>query len=446
MGRILAVLWIAAAGLGAARREIKPGWNLFSREQDVELGKEASREIEKQVTVVRDHPDLQNYIAELGSRLARVSQAPEYPYTFKVVGEKGINAFALPGGPIYVHAATIVAADNEGQLAGVVAHEISHIALRHSTNQVTKAYAVQIPLALAGLALGNSRSLLAQLTQLGIGFGASSILLKYSRNAERDADLVGARMLAAAGYDPIDMARFFEKLEKQGGGGQMLQFLSDHPNPGNRVKYVEEEVRSLPRRDYSGGSANFPQMKSLAARLPVVERKPPQEAAGGRGGLEPPSSEQIEFRGRGFRLAHPANWKAHGSDSGMSVTMAPPQGAVQGRDGQVHIAVGAIAGYFPAESRNITRATDELVSDLRAKNQGTRPLPGQRRRVSVDGSSGETLVLAGVSPVAGEQELDILLTAMRPEGLFYLVLITPENHYNELRPWFQRMQGSVRFR
>ena len=139
---------LVGAGLSLqAAREIRPGFNLFSRDQDVQLGREASQQVEKQVHVVRNQPEIESYLSQLGAKLAKVSAAPDYPYGFKVVAEKGINAFALPGGPVYVHSTTIAAAENEAQLAGVLAHEISHVALRHSTNQVSKAYAWQIPLA-----------------------------------------------------------------------------------------------------------------------------------------------------------------------------------------------------------------------------------------------------------------------------------------------------------
>ena len=203
---------VLLVGLGQAAKEIKPGWNLFRPAQDVQLGKEASQEIEQQVEIVNDER-LTKYVAGIGKRLADVAPGEKYPYSFKVVADPSINAFALPGGPMYVHSGLISAADNEAQLAGVLAHEVSHVALRHSTNQASKAYAFQIPIVLATGMLGNKSGLLGALSQIGIGFGLNSLFLKYSRNAEKDADILGARMLAQAGYDPIEMARFFEKLQ-----------------------------------------------------------------------------------------------------------------------------------------------------------------------------------------------------------------------------------------
>jgi predicted Zn-dependent protease len=214
--RRLALALVVATGLAQAAKEIRPGWNLFSPEQDVQLGQEGVKEIEKEVQVV-DDKQLTNYIADIGKRLAANSQAPDYPYSFKVVADDSINAFALPGGPIYVHTGLITAADNEAQVAGVLAHEVGHVALRHSTHQISKARAWQIPLALAAGALEKSGGLLGTLGQMGIGFGANSLFMKYSRDAEKDADIVGARMMARTGYDPVEMARFFEKLQSAGG-------------------------------------------------------------------------------------------------------------------------------------------------------------------------------------------------------------------------------------
>ena len=441
---------LAAATVLGADREIKPGFNLFSREQDVELGREAAQQVEKQAPVVRNQPELQDYIANLGERLSKLSTAPDYPYTFKIVADKNINAFALPGGPIYVTTGAITAAENEAQLAGVMAHEISHVALRHSTHQASRAYAFQIPLALAGIALGSSGSLLAQLTEIGIGFGVNSVFMKYSRDAEQQADILGARTMARAGYNPVEMANFFEKLERQQqkSGGQPIQFFSDHPNPGNRVKYVEEEVRSLPRQTYTRVIPNFSHFRDLAGRVPAPEarRGYNHEETGSHDHPEFPSSEMREYRGNGFRISYPANWQVMGEHNGLSVTIAPQKGLVRGARGQVDIALGAIAGYFPADSDNISAATNQLIGDLQAKNPGLNQLRGQRQSLVVDGSNGETVLLVGPSAYGNQREFNWLLTATRPDGLFYLVLVAPESDYNSLRPTFVEMQHAVRFR
>jgi predicted Zn-dependent protease len=222
-----------------------PGINFFSKEQDVELGRELAAQARQQLPVVQD-PLLQNYVDRIGRRLASQPSAENYPYSFTPVKEKSINAFALPGGPIFLHLGLLLNAENEAQVAGVIAHEIAHVALRHGTSQASKANLIQIPAMIASGIAGNN-SVLGQLAQIGIGHGANSILLNYSRDAEREADALGARIMASAGYNPIEMARFFERLESEG-GARGPEFLSSHPSPGNRVELVQKEIPYLPKR------------------------------------------------------------------------------------------------------------------------------------------------------------------------------------------------------
>ena len=273
----LGVVVIAAGFAADEPRKLKPGFNLFSKEQDIQLGKEAAAQVEQQMTVVQDST-LNSYIRRIGTKLASAPDADskDFPYSFKVVADPSVNAFALPGGPTFVHTGLITAADNEAQIAGVLAHEISHVALRHGTNQASKANLVRLPAVLAGAVAGGS--MLGNLAQLGIGLGANSVLLKFSRGAEPDADLLGTRIMASVGYNPIEMARFFEKLEAEG-GARGPQFLSDHPNPGNRVQAVEQEIRYLPRRDYTEGDAReFARVQQIVKAMPAPKARPRQQS------------------------------------------------------------------------------------------------------------------------------------------------------------------------
>jgi len=268
-GTAAAALFLCAVVPGFAQLpQFKPGFNLFSKEQDVQLGKESAGQIEKQVEIV-DNKELTDYIAKIGNKLAAQPQADKYPYTFKVVNDKSINAFALPGGPAFVHTGLIAAADNEAQIAGVLAHEITHVALRHGTNQVSKANLIQLPALLAAQKMGGG--ILGQLGQLGIGLGANSLLLKFSRTAETQADLLGVQIAAQAGYNPLEMARFFEKLEAAG-GKQGPQFLSDHPNPGNRMKAIQDLIKQMPQRSYTPESGRLARMKALVAGMPAPKK------------------------------------------------------------------------------------------------------------------------------------------------------------------------------
>ena len=271
---IIPVLWFASAALAQGPHHFQPGFNLFSKQQDVQLGQEAAAQVRKQMTVIHD-PVLTNYVNMVGKRLASAPEAQQsgFPFTFEVVADPTINAFALPGGPMFINTGLLKAVDSEAQLAGVMGHEMSHVILRHGTNQATKAKMIELPAALAGQIGGGS--MLGKLAATGIGLGANSVLLKFSRSAESQADLTGSHIMAESGYNPMEMARFFEKLNAQG-GGRTLQFLSDHPNPGNRERAIQQEAASLPHRTYGYQTGQFQRMKQVVAGIHEPPRKTQQ--------------------------------------------------------------------------------------------------------------------------------------------------------------------------
>jgi len=246
-----------------------PGFNLFTKQQDEQLGQESAAQVRKQMTVIKD-PVLTNYVNLVGKRLAATPEAINsgFPFTFEVVADPSINAFALPGGPMFINTGLLKAVDNEAQLAGVMGHEMSHVILRHGTNQASKRDFIELPAALASQIAGGSTSLLTQLAGYGINFASTGVLLKFSRSAESQADLNGSHMMAEAGYDPMQMAKFFDKLNAQAGaGGPGLQFLSDHPNPDNREKAIEKEAALLPKRNYGYETGQFQKMKQVVAGI-----------------------------------------------------------------------------------------------------------------------------------------------------------------------------------
>ncbi len=423
----------------------KPGFNLFSKDQDIKLGKEAAAQVEQQMEVIKN-PTLQAYIERIGSRLASQPQAGGFPYTFKVVNDPSINAFALPGGPTFVNTGLIAAADNEDQLAGVMAHEISHVALRHGTNQATKANFIQLPAMLAGAVMGNS-SLLGQLAGAGIGLGANSVLLKFSRSAESQADLNGAQIMANAGYNPIEMARFFEKLEAQGGHSGP-QFLSDHPNPGNRMKAIQDEIRNMPQKDYTASAnSNFKQVQAIVKGLPPGKTKalsntltPSADTA--------PSGQLKEFKGKSFSIAYPSNWEVFGESDGNAVTIAPRSGLAKDANGQVQIGYGLMASFYIPQGRDRTdlnQDTAGLLQQLRQSNPGLELENPKGRTIKVNGQDAMVTPMYSQSPYKGETEHDTLVTVARPEGLFYMIFIAPAKDEQKLQSTFDNMVRSLRF-
>jgi Zn-dependent protease with chaperone function len=438
--KLLLCAVILAAASTAGPRKLKPGFNLFSKQQDVQLGKEAAAQVERQAVVVND-AQLNVWLRRVGEKLATTEEAGGYPYTFQLVSDKSINAFALPGGPTFVHTGLLASADNEAQVAGVLAHEISHVALRHGTNQASKANLIQLPAALAGAVAGQG-SMLGNLAQLGIGVGAGSVLLKFSRDAERDADLLGTRIMAKAGYNPVELARFFEKLEAEG-GARGPQFLSDHPNPGNRRKAIEAEIRTLPRRDYTLGDAQqFARMQHAVAALPPPPPKK-QAAAGGPAPAVPsvqPSTRLREHRNAAYSLTFPDDWQIQADPQSLAATVAPPDGIVGNA-----IGIGFVAGFHkPANgAAGLRQDTDDLLRQLSASNAGmTVRTSGD---TDLGGQPARIVRLQSRSPYAGAAEVDTLVSVQRPQGLFYLVWIAPEPALANLQPTFDAILRSVRF-
>src|SRR5579862_1693034 len=238
-GRWMAV-WLACyliIGQGLAGQTAPelpdPGNPQMSPDQQKQLGLQAANEVYKQMPVLPDSSRETQYIQKLGQRLvATIPPEHSWPFQFHVIAQKEINAFALPGGSMFVNIGTIQAADNEAELAGVMAHEMSHVYMQHSAKQQDKSSLLQGLAGLAGAAAGALGGAAGGLAQAGIQVGAGTLLLKYSRGDEAQADAVGAIILWKAGFNPVALADFFQKLEAQGGNGP--QFLSDHPNPGNR--------------------------------------------------------------------------------------------------------------------------------------------------------------------------------------------------------------------
>ena len=448
----------AVPNVGAGRTALKPGWNMFSAAQDVELGQQAASEVGRQVLMLNDSR-VDNYLNKLGQRLSANAPGFKFPYEFKTVNDRAINAFALPGGHIYINRGVIEAADNEAQLAGVMAHEASHVALRHGTNQASKASAAQMPLAILGGLLG-SNSTAGALAQLGAGFTVNSILLKYSRDAESQADLMGTQILFDSGLDPRAMGQFFQKI--QGGSGNA--FFSDHPNPDRRIESVNEEVARLgSQRTSSSGSQEFAQIKSYVQSLPAPRpnQLQSQQQQNAPGQVEGTSERFVAFENSVLRIDHPDNWQAYGQ--GDAVTIAPRGGMVNDSNGNQALAYGALVNIYEPNSERYGQqlqgpgtgqgagtpaqeATDQLVQELRQSNRNMRVVR-RAGRIDLSGQPGLSTYLSNDSPIqGGGRETNWLVTLARPEGLLFFVFTAPEREFKGYEGAFQQMLYSVRLK
>lgn len=443
------------AGGARPAPHFSPGFNLFSPEQDVELGRQSAEQIAQQVPLLRDERTV-GYIRQLGARLAARAGGHPFPYQFNVVAAKEVNAFALPGGFIFVNAGAITAAKNEGELAGVMAHEITHVALRHGTNQATKAYIAKAGLGVLGAIVGASDSPnLQQVVNVIGGTGANIVFLKFGRTAEKQADLEGARIMAEAGYDPRDMAGFFKTLEAKG-GQRAPEFLSDHPDPGNRVQAINEALPSLPVD--SNPVRSTPEFQQIKARLtgggaagalaPSAEprRTGPRDPNDIEAGARPPApstpTREFASRDNSFAFQYPQNWDVLSGDE--TNMILAPKGAYGQREQAVFVTHGLFVGAIPAGANNLEAATAQLIQQQVEANSDYR-IVRRPQQVNLGGRPGLATVVAGPSPISSVVEVDVIYTTLTADGrLFYIITIAPEDELRTYEPAFEQIISSLR--
>jgi len=273
-------------------RGVGKGVNLYSLEREIALGKGAAQEVERSAKMITD-PVVTEYVNRVGQNLVRNSDA-KVPFTIKVIDSDEINAFALPGGFFYVNSGLIMHADEEAELAGVMAHEIAHVAARHGTRNATKGEIMQfasIPLILLGPG-GWAGYGLYQGLNLAIPIG----FLKFSRDNEREADFLGLQYMYKAGYDPNAFVSFFEKIEaeERRHPGSIPKIFSTHPPTPERVQKAQEEITTiLPARDeYIVTTSEFDVVKSRLGRIENRNKLDEKKSAGDKPTLRTRTEQQ----------------------------------------------------------------------------------------------------------------------------------------------------------
>jgi hypothetical protein len=442
-----------ATAPGRPAPHFKPGFNLFTPEQDIELGKKSAQQIAQQVPLLRDDR-ITGYVQGLGKRLA--AKAPGFPFTyqFAVIATKEINAFALPGGYIFVNAGTLAAAKNEGELAGVIAHEISHVALRHGTNQASKAYVAQRGIDILRTIAGGNRNADEIITAIG-GTGANMVFLKFGRTAETQADLEGVHIMAEAGYDPHDMANFFKTLQERS-GQRVPEFLSDHPDPGNRIATINKEMASLRvSRNAVRNSDEFQQARALltgGGGGPALKstdspsRTGPSDPSDNEAGARPPapSAAMIEFQARdgSFALRYPDNWDALTSDNVQMIFA--PRGAYGQKDESVFVTHGLFVGTTAPGASDLETANTRFIQQQVEMNPDFK-VARAPQAITFGGRRGYATVVAGPSAVTGVLEIDVVYTTATADGkLFYLITMAPEDEFEVYRQTFEQVIASLR--
>jgi hypothetical protein len=443
----------------SAQTVITPDKNKYSPAEDVKIGQQAAQEVQRELPMLNDSR-VDEYVEDIGDRLVEgipeQFRHPEFRYSFEVVNQREINAFALPGGPMFINRGTIQASKSEGEIAGVMAHEIAHVALRHGTAQATKAQKFQIG-AIAGQILGAivggaAGSVIAQ----GSNFGLGAYFLKYGREYERQADLLGAQIMARAGYDPRRMADMFRTIEQQGKGNGGPEWLSSHPNPGNRYEAINREAASLRIQGSAPSTAEFnntqarlrqmspawtaEQIARGEARGETRRRTGSGDVArtGRRGTIEAPSTRFRNYTvGNFLRIAVPDNWE---EIRGNNVVHYAPDGGFVEDGGRTSFTHGVEIGVTRSEQANLQRATDELLQGFAQSNPDLRRQGGYRRE-TIGGRQGLTATLTNTSDVTGEREVVTLSTVQLGDGnMMFLIGVAPESEFNR----YQRVFATVR--
>ena len=444
----------------SAQTRITPDKNSYSVADDIKLGQEASAEARMELPMLNDNR-VDDYVEDVGAQLAGAIPAElrhaGFRYTFDVVNQKEINAFALPGGPMFLNRGMMEAAKSEAEMAGVMAHEISHVALRHGTAQATKGQKFQIG-AVAGQILGAivggaAGSVISQGSQFGLG----AYFLKYGREYERQADLLGAQIMARAGYDPREMANMFKTIQAEGGRSGP-EWLSSHPDPGNRYNAIVKEASML-RID---GNANTGQFQTIRARLggmspaytaeQIAKGQARSNTSSNRTTsgterrsvtVEPPSSQFRTHSPANFlRVSVPANWRD--LPSGDSQTYAPDSGYVETDGGQSAFTHGVQIGVAQGSSGNLQRDTEQLVQTF-ARTNPDLASAGSARNETIGGRSGITTPLSNVSDVTGAREyVSVSTTQLRDGSLLYIIGVAPQTEAGTYEQVFRRVRQSVR--
>jgi Zn-dependent protease with chaperone function len=460
-----------------------PGHPGMSRQQQIQLGMQSAAQVYKQMPVLPDSSPETQYVRQLGKRLvATIPPEHTWPYEFHVVAQKEINAFALPGGEMFINIGTITAAANEAQLAGVMGHEMSHVYMQHSAKQERKDEWTQGIAGLAGAVLGARGGLVGELAQEGAQMGASMLVLKYSRTDEAQADHVGAIILYRAGYNPQALADFFKTLEAQ--GGTPPQLLSDHPNPGNRELAIQKEIAPWPPKQYAGDSPEFAKVRQHASGVKAYTAQ--EIAQGAKSGQWAPMNKRngAVFAPTGFaaastpeartavapavsrvslndvmansnfqlvdlgvmKIARPENWEVIApKKQGQSLTIAPREG-IAGNGVGYGVVINAVS--IKNQQATIDQVTDAIVRSIEGASGETRSV-GAAADLQVAGVRGRTVHMESTSEFSdangqAQKERDQLVTIPRQDGtVVYLVFVAPESDFQRFNPTFEKMLQSI---
>jgi Zn-dependent protease with chaperone function len=470
-----------------------PGKVSMSREDQHALGMQAAGQVYQQMPVLPDNSPETQCVQQVGHKLvAAIPSEYSWPFEFHVVAQKEINAFALPGGPMFINVGTITASSNEAELAGVMAHEMAHVYMQHSAKQAGKAQTTSMLAGIAEAVLGGTAGNMAggmvgQLGQMGIQMGAQGLMMKYSRSDEAQADAVGAMILYKAGYNPQAMADFFRTLGSQGGPAPPA-FFSDHPNPGDRERDIQKEIESWPAENFASDSPVFRSARqhatgvktytgeeiaqgaksgqwdalnkqngatfnsrvgaalSSGATTPSATTSPDQPLAPSDNVF--PSPRMIATNLGGVSIHRPENWQVLMPEKqGQFVTIAPRSAITNNGVGY-----GALLNRISPQQggqMSIDEITNQLVNNMQ-QNNGLEPM-GNAEVIAAGNTQGRSISFRSASPIPGangqtQMERDWLVTLpQRDNSVIFIIFVAPQSEFARFQPTYQAMLKSLQF-
>lgn len=451
-----AVTFIPVAPVVGAQVAIKrapTGFNLFTVQQDIEIGQQSAAEIERQVTLVTSARTTQ-YLASIAAVVAPQVPGMAYPFQVRTINTAEVNLLALPGGQIFVTRGLLSQAKSEAEVAGLLAHAMAHVALRHGTARASRAYLSRAGLSALG-AVGGSDAAHRIVNATG-GVGTKAVFLRFTRSDEYEADALGAELMSKAGYDPVASAAVLATLRRDRAHLTIDQFNNSHPPAADR----ESRIRNLSnvlrhgRTEIVGG---FARMRWRMPATPTLPAAPQVHVATGSVELRAtptlrqlpaPSPEFTRFTNPDapIEIEYPANWDAH--RSGLAMSFVPSGGVVENEDGAPSLLQGMIVNYYepfegdverwnrsleqsyaPFEDRSRPRgiledATDDLVRQIIDASSWLKAPTRSARPQQVDGMRGYAVRLRGRSPVTGEMEqVTVYTRALPDQHVVYLACV-----------------------
>ena len=471
-----AVTFVPVAPVAGAQVAIKrspAGFNLFSIQQDIEIGRQSAAEIERQVSLVTS-ARTNDYLARITSVLTAHTPGTAYPFQIRAINTAEVNLLVLPGGQIYVTRGLLSQTKNEAEVAGLVSHAMAHVTLRHGTARVSRAYLAKAGLGALGAFEGAASERIINATG---GYGPKAVFLRFTRSDEYEADALGAEIMSKAGYDPVASAALLATLRREKARLVIERFNGSHPPASDR----ESRIRNLSnvlrhgRTEVVGG---FARMRWRMPATPAIPAAPQVNVSAGSVELRAtpslprlpaPSPEFTRFTNPDapIQIEHPSNWDAH--FSGLAMSFVPSGGVVETEDGAASLLQGMVVNYYepfegdverwnrslernyaPFEDRSRPRgiledATDDLVRQIIDANTWLKAPTGSARPQQVDGMRGYSVRLQGRSPVTGEMERVTVYTRALPDDhVVYLACVAGGRTASSVERACTRMLQSLR--